>query len=58
MILAFVVGLLVATFPATRLLTDVPRQPQHIRQLLGTLPIGIFVSALLGGVSAPNFAIV
>lgn len=58
MILAFVVVLLVATFPATWLLMLFLGNLGTSVGYWGTLPIGILVSALLGGVSAPKYAIV
>jgi len=58
MILAFVVVLLVATFPATWLLMLFLGNLGTSVSYWGTLPIGILVSALLGGVSAPKYAIV
>jgi hypothetical protein len=58
MVLAFLVVFLVATFPATWLLMlflgNVGTQVGY----WGTLPLGILVSALLGSVSAPRYAVV
>jgi hypothetical protein len=54
MILVFVVVFLVATFPATWLLMLFFGNVGTQLSYWGTLPIGILVSALLGGVTAPS----
>ena len=55
MIIAFVVVFLIATFPATWLLMLFLGNAGVLVSYWGTLPIGILVSALLGGVSAPKY---
>jgi hypothetical protein len=52
--IAFVVIFLIATFPATWLLMLFLGNAGVNTSYWGTLPIGILVSALLGGVSAPR----
>jgi hypothetical protein len=52
--IAFVVIFLVATFPATWLLMLFLGNAGVNTSYWGTLPLGILVSALLGGVSAPR----
>jgi hypothetical protein len=52
--IAFVVIFLLATFPATWLLMLFLGNAGVNTSYWGTLPIGILVSALLGGVSAPR----
>lgn len=55
LVLAFVVVFLVATFPATWLLMlFLGNIGTHV-SYWGTLPIGILVSALLGGASASRY---
>ena len=55
MTLAFIVVFLVATFPATWLMMlFLGNCGVHV-SYWGTLPLGILVSALLGGVSAPKY---
>jgi len=55
MTLAFVVIFLVATFPATWLLMlFLGNIGTHV-SYWGTLPMGILVSAILGGASAPRY---
>jgi hypothetical protein len=56
-ILAFIVVFLLATFPATWLLMLFFGNV-GLEQLSywGTLPLGILVSVLLGGVTAPKYA--
>lgn len=54
-VLAFVVVFLLATFPATWLLMLFFGNLGLGLSYWGTLPLGILVSALLGGVSAPRF---
>ena len=51
--IAFIVMFLVATFPATWLLMLFLGNTGVLVSYWGTLPLGILVSALLGGVSAP-----
>ena len=55
MTLAFIVVLLVATFPATWLLMLFLGNVGLLQSYWGTLPLGILVSVLLGGVSAPKY---
>ena len=55
MIVAFAVVFLVATFPATWLLMLFLGNIGVAVSYWGTLPMGILVSALLGGVSAPRY---
>jgi hypothetical protein len=54
-LLLFVVVLLVATFPATWLLMLFFGNLGMELSYWGSLPLGILVSALLGGVSAPVY---
>jgi hypothetical protein len=54
-LLAFVVVLFVATFPATWLLMLFLGNLGTELSYWGTLPLGILVSALLGGVAAPGY---
>ena len=54
MILAFLVVFLLATFPATWLLMLFLGNLGTGLGYWGVLPLGILVSALLGGVSAPR----
>jgi hypothetical protein len=55
MFLAFIVVFIVATFPATWLMMlFLGNVGVHVGYV-GTLPLGILVSALLGGVSAPKY---
>ena len=55
MAIAFVVIFLVATFPATWLLMLFLGNVGTLVGYWGTLPLGILVSALLGGVSASKY---
>ena len=55
MTLAFIVVLLVATFPATWLLMLFLGNVGLLQSYWGTLPLGILVSVLLGGVTAPKY---
>ena len=57
MAIAFVVIFLVATFPATWLLMLFLGNVGTLVGYWGTLPLGILVSALLGGVSASSYDI-
>lgn len=57
-ILAFIVVLLVATFPATWLLMLFLGNVGQAVGYWGTLPLGIVVSVLLGGVTAPRVAVI
>jgi hypothetical protein len=54
MVIAFLFIFLVATFPATWLLMLFLGNLGTGLSYWGTLPLGILVSALLGGVSAPR----
>jgi hypothetical protein len=54
-LLAFIVVLLIATFPATWLLMLFLGNLGTGLSYWGTLPLGILVSALLGGVAAPSY---
>jgi hypothetical protein len=54
MLLAFIVVFFVATFPATWLLMLFLGNVGANVSYWGALPLGILVSALLGGVSAPR----
>ena len=56
-LLAFIVVLLVATFPATWLLMLFFGNVGMGLSYWGTFPMGILVSVLLGGVTAPKYAI-
>ena len=56
-ILAFIVVFLLATFPATWLLMLFFGNVGVELDYWGTLPLGILVSVLLGGVTAPKYAI-
>ena len=53
--LIFVLVLLIATFPATWLLMLFFGNLGMELSYWGSLPLGILVSALLGGVSSPNY---
>ncbi len=54
MLLVFILVFLLATFPATWLLMlFLGNTGVHV-SYWGTLPLGILVSALLGGVSSPR----
>ena len=55
MVLAFAVIFLVATFPATWLLMLFLGNIGTLVSYWGTLPVGILVSALLGGASAARY---
>jgi hypothetical protein len=55
MVLAFVVIFLVATFPATWLLMLFLGNIGTLVSYWGTLPLGILVSAVLGGASAARY---
>jgi hypothetical protein len=55
MILTFVVVFFIATFPATWLLMLFLGNVGANVSYWGTLPLGILVSALLGGVSAERW---
>jgi len=54
-LIAAVVVLLVSTFPATWLLMLFLGNLGLGLSYWGTLPLGILVSSLIGGVSAPTF---
>ena len=54
MLLAFIVVFLIATLPATWLLMLFLGNIGANVSYWGTLPLGILVSALLGGVTAPR----
>ena len=54
-IIAFIIIFLVATFPATWLLMLFLGNLGTNLSYWGTLPLGILVSALLGGISSPKF---
>jgi hypothetical protein len=54
-LLIFVVVLLVATFPATWLLMLFFGNIGMGLSYWGSLPLGILVSALLGGLSSPSY---
>jgi hypothetical protein len=54
-LLAFIVVFLIATFPATWLMMLFLGNLGTGVSYWGTLPLGILVSALLGGVSAPRY---
>ena len=56
-LLAFIVIFLVATFPATWLLMLFLGNAGVLVSYWGTLPLGILVSALLGGVSSPKLMV-
>ncbi|MGB5759002.1 MAG: hypothetical protein WBM50_18960 [Acidimicrobiales bacterium] len=56
-LLAAVVVLLVSTFPATWLLMLFLGNLGLGLSYWGTLPLGILVSSLIGGVSAPTFVV-
>ena len=53
-LIAFIVIFFVATFPATWLLMLFLGNLGANVSYWGTLPLGILVSALLGGISAPS----
>ena len=55
-ILAFIVVFLLATFPATWLLMLFFGNVGMALSYWGTFPLGILVSVLLGGVTAPKYA--
>jgi hypothetical protein len=55
-ILAFIVVFLLATFPATWLLMLFFGNIGLELSYWGTFPLGIIVSILLGGVTAPKYA--
>ena len=55
-ILAFIVVFLLATFPATWLLMLFFGNIGMALGYWGTFPLGILVSVLLGGVTAPKYA--
>ena len=55
-ILAFIVVFLLATFPATWLLMLFFGNLGLGLSYWGTFPLGILVSVLLGGVTAPKYA--
>ncbi len=55
MALAFAVIFLVATFPATWLLMLFLGNVGTLVSYWGTLPLGILVSAILGGASASRY---
>jgi hypothetical protein len=55
MTLAFIVVFLVATFPATWLLMLFLGNFGTGLSYWGTFPLGILVSVLLGGVTAPKY---
>jgi hypothetical protein len=55
--LAFIVVFLLATFPATWLLMLFFGNIGAELSYWGTLPLGILASVLLGGVTAPKYAI-
>lgn len=48
---------LLATFPATWMLMLFLGNIGHNLSYWGTLPLGVLVSALLGGVSSPAFVV-
>jgi len=52
-----IVILAVATFPATWLMMLFLGNLDLGLSYMGTLPLGILVSALLGGVSSPSFVV-
>lgn len=54
-ILGFIVVFLIATFPATWLLMLFLGNVGLTVGYWGTLPLGIMVSALIGGASAPKY---
>ena len=54
-LLIFVLVLLIATFPATWLLMLFFGNLGMGLSYWGSLPLGILVSALLGGVSSPSY---
>jgi hypothetical protein len=54
-LLAFTVVFLIATFPATWLLMLFFGNLGMGLSYWGSLPLGILVSALLGGVSSPSY---
>ena len=56
-ILAFIVVFLLATFPATWLLMLFFGNIGMGLGYWGTFPLGILVSVLLGGVTAPKYAV-
>ncbi|MGI9623957.1 MAG: hypothetical protein ACR2PK_14065 [Acidimicrobiales bacterium] len=56
-ILAAIAVFLIATFPASWLLMLFLGNLGTGLSYWGTLPLGILVSALLGGVSAPRFIV-
>ncbi len=56
-LLAAIVVFLVTTFPATWLLMLFLGNVGLGLSYWGTLPLGILVSTLLGGVSAPTFVV-
>jgi hypothetical protein len=56
MTLAFIIVFLVATFPATWLLMLFFGNFGTGLSYWGTFPLGILVSVLLGGVTAPKYA--
>jgi hypothetical protein len=56
-ILAFIVVFLMATFPATWLLMLFFGNLEMGLSYWGTFPMGILVSVLLGGVTAPKYAL-
>ena len=56
-ILAFIVVFLLATFPATWLLMLFFGNIGMGLDYWGTFPLGILVSVLLGGVTAPKYAV-
>lgn len=55
-LLVFIVVLLVATFPATWLLMLFLGNIGMELGYWGSLPLGILVSTLLGGVSSPTYS--
>jgi hypothetical protein len=54
-LIAFIVIFLIATFPATWLLMLFLGNLGTGLSYWGTFPLGILVSALLGGISSPRF---
>ena len=56
-LLAFIVIFLIATFPATWLIMLFLGNAGVLVSYWGTLPLGILVSALLGGVSSPKLMV-
>ena len=56
-LIAFIVIFLIATFPATWLLMLFLGNTGVLVSYWGTLPLGILVSALLGGVSSPKLMV-